>query len=212
MKQATKSKTTRHPFSNERSIVYEINARDISKNNSSGTNKNGKFSAFSTTPTWLNGNSNTGIPTLVSHMKELGINTIQIMPLQEFDNDEADPNSYEWGYMPRYFNTPDGSFASNWRDDSKIHELKAMMNVLHENNFRVTLDVVYNHTAEGFFGEGIYSFNAFVPYFYYRFGNGHISNGSGWEQLRTEGFISKSSSTASCFGHNSMALTAIDLI
>jgi pullulanase len=62
-----------------------------------------------------------------------------------------------------------------------------MVASLHKNGLRAILDVVYNHTAEGFYGEGIYSFNAFVPYFYYRFGNGYISNGSGCgNELRSE--------------------------
>jgi pullulanase len=55
-----------------------------------------------------------------------------------------------------------------------------MVNTLHENQFKLVLDVVYNHTSEGFFGDGINSFNGFVPYYYYRISHfGYVSNGSG---------------------------------
>lgn len=177
-------------FKNEKAVVYEISVRDISISNDSGVINRGKYCALNEEDTYLNGDSSTGIKTVMSHMKELGVNTVQIMPLQDFDDDESDPDFYAWGYMPRYFNTPDGTFATDWKNDSKIRELKEMVNAFHKNGFRVTLDVVYNHTAEGFFGEGVYSFNAFVPYYYYRFGNGYISNGSGCgNELRTEGYM-----------------------
>ena len=102
------------------------------------------------------------------------------MPIQDFENDENDENFYAWGYMPTFFDTPDGAYSLNWKSDAKIKEVKEMVNTLHSEGFRVILDVVYNHTSEGFYGDGIYSFNGFVPYYYYRFGgNGYPSNGSG---------------------------------
>jgi len=176
-------------FNNFKSVIYEISIRDISSLKSSGTSYNGKFKALLEKETYLNGDPNTGIKTIMSHLKELGVNTIQIMPLQDFDNDELS-NDYHWGYMPRFFNTPDGWFSSNPRNDSRIKELKDVIEEFHNNGFKVILDVVYNHTSEGFYGDGIYSFNAFAPYFYYRFGNGYISNGSGCgNELRTEGYM-----------------------
>lgn len=178
-------------FPLSKSIIYEIHVRDISSNSNSGAKQRGKFLALTKDNTSFTMMTETGnkvkVSTLLAHMKELGVNTIQIMPLQDFENEEEDENFYAWGYMPRFFFSPDGNFASDWKDDSKIRELKKMVKVFHENGLRVVLDVVYNHTAEGFRGDGIFSFNAFVPYFYYRFGNGHISNGSGCgNELRTE--------------------------
>nr|HPO49130.1 type I pullulanase [Spirochaetota bacterium] len=112
--------------------------------------------------------------------KELGINAVQIMPIQDFENEEHYEDSYAWGYMPTFFNTPDGSYSSDWRKDVKIKEVKEAINNLHKEGFKAILDVVYNHTAEGFHGDGIFSFNGFVPYYYYRFAhNGYVSNGSG---------------------------------
>lgn len=174
------------------SIVYEIHMRDISASEDSGTVHRGKYSALTHDKTSYQEKAAKGkkavkVSTLLAHIKELGVNTVQIMPIQDFDNDESNENEYGWGYMPRYFNSPDGIYSSNWKDDSKIHEVRKMVASLHKNGQRVVLDVVYNHTAEGFYGDGIFSFNAFVPYFYYRFGNGYISNGSGCgNELRSE--------------------------
>lgn len=181
---------TKTPISS--SVVYEIHMRDISINNDSGTTHNGKYLALTQDKTAYQekaakGKKATKISTLLSHIKELGVNTVQVMPIQDFDNDESNENEYGWGYMPRYFNSPDGIYSSNWKDDSKVREVRKMVAAFHKNGLRAILDVVYNHTAEGFYGEGIYSFNAFVPYFYYRFGNGYISNGSGCgNELRSE--------------------------
>lgn len=189
------------------SILYEIHLRDISIDSSSGCQHNGKYLALTEENTYLNGSRSTfkallkrfkevdedaTIKTGLSHIKELGINTVQIMPLQEFDNEQDDPLAYGWGYMPRFYNTPTGYYASNWRTDAKITELKTLINHLHQHDIRVILDVVYNHTAEGFTNERIFSFNGFVPYFYYRLINGDISNGSGCgNELRTETFMGR---------------------
>lgn len=181
------SKECRLKINIKDSIIYEIHIRDISIDSSSGIKYKGKYLGLTEIPTYLNSDHNTNIMTGISHLKELGINTIQIMPLQDFDNNELDENEYNWGYMPKNFNTPDGTYASNPLGDTKIRELKELVNFLHSEGFRVILDVVYNHTAEGFYGNGIYSFNGFVPYYYYRLSKGYISNGSGCgNEIRTE--------------------------
>lgn len=191
----------------EDSIIYEIHLRDISSHNSSGCKHNGHYSALTESDTYLNANHSIlkalikpaqaverdpNVKTLLSHINELGVNTLQIMPLQEFENEQADSTAYGWGYMPRFYNTPTGCYASDWRTDAKISELKALINHLHQHNLKVVLDVVYNHTAEGFTDESVFAFNGFVPYFYYRLMDGHISNGSGCgNELRTETFMGR---------------------
>ncbi|HPP05005.1 MAG TPA: type I pullulanase [Spirochaetota bacterium] len=168
-------------------IIYEIHIRDISIDRSSSIINRGKYSGLTEFETYLNSDRSSGIKTGLAHIKELGVNTIQIMPLQDFDNNEENENEYNWGYMPKNFNTPDRCYSSNWKTDAKIIELKELINFLHKEGLRVNLDVVYNHTAEGFWGDEIYSFNGFVPYYYYRIGNGYISNGSGCgNEMRTE--------------------------
>jgi pullulanase len=96
------------------------------------------------------------------------------MPIQDFDNDESDTATYNWGYMPVHFNSPDGGFATGPRGPAKIRELKTAIQALHERGIGVILDVVYNHTASGA------SFESLVPGYYFRMtGDGQFSNGSG---------------------------------
>ncbi|OQW93700.1 MAG: type I pullulanase [Beggiatoa sp. IS2] len=169
-------------------ILYEVHIRDVSIDKSAGCQHNGQYLALTEENTYLPRNSQ--IKTLLGHFRELGVTALQIMPVQDFDNDEDNPDGYAWGYMPRFFDTPDGAYSSNWQTDARIRELKALVNCLHKNHLKVILDVVYNHTAEGIWGEGILSFNGFVPYYYYRFLNGYLSNGSGCgNELRTEAFM-----------------------
>lgn len=173
-------------------VIYEIHTRDMTINESSGVVKKGKYEGLCEEKTFLHGNKESGISTSVNHIKELGVSVVQILPVQDFDNSESDPDEYGWGYMPRFFNSPDGVYSSDYKNDSKIKEVIDFVDIYHKNNLKVILDVVYNHTAEGFWGEGVFSFNAFVPYFYYRFGNGHISNGSGCgNEFRSESFMGR---------------------
>jgi pullulanase len=55
-------------------------------------------------------------------------------------------DSFNWGYDPKHFSTPDGSYASNAEGITRIIEMRAMNQALHEIGLRVVLDVVYNHT------------------------------------------------------------------
>lgn len=175
----------------EDTILYEIHLRDLSIDESSGCKNNGQYLALTEENTCLNGTDET-IKTLTSHFKELGVTTLQMMPLQEFDNEQDDPSFYGWGYMPRFYNSPTGSYASAWQTDAKIVELKTLINYLHQNGLRAVLDVVYNHTAEGFTSQKMFSFNGFVPFYYYRLINGEIANGSGCgNEFRTEAFMAR---------------------
>ncbi len=171
-------------------VIYEIHLKDLSMDETSGGNPQyaGKYLSLTEDDTFLNGNRSSNVTTMLNHFKDLGVNTIQIMPLQDFDNNEEIKDEYHWGYMPKFFNTLDGSYSTDWKSDSKIVEAKKMVDSLHKNGMKVILDIVYNHTAEGIYGNGIQSFNGFVPYFYYRISeNGYISNGSGCgNELRSE--------------------------
>jgi len=55
-------------------------------------------------------------------------------------------DSFNWGYDPKHFNVPDGIYASNPDGVTRIKEMRAMIQALHETGLRVVLDVVYNHT------------------------------------------------------------------
>jgi pullulanase/glycogen debranching enzyme len=110
--------------------------------------------------------------TCLDHALFLGVNAIQIMPVQDFDNDESNPADYRWGYMPVHFFSPDGWYASCTTDASRVRELKLLIDALHRAGLKVILDMVLNHTAEDpneFNLEARFSFNGLAPRYYYRF-------------------------------------------
>ncbi|MFQ3250742.1 MAG: pullulanase [Glaciecola sp.] len=79
-----------------------------------------------------------------------------------------DIDQFNWGYDPKHFNAPEGSYASNPDGVQRIVEMRAMNQSLHEVGLRVVLDVVYNHTnASGLFENSV--FDKVVPGYYHRY-------------------------------------------
>ena len=169
------------PFSE--AIIYEIHVRDFSIAENSGIRNKGNYLGFTEENTTLPG---TDIKTGLDHLVELGINTIQLMPIQDFEHNNA-ANNYFWGYMTVNFNSPDGWFTGNQYDASRIREFKQLVDACHKKGIKVVLDVVYNHTAEGN-PEIRYNFNGIVPHYYYREKtDGNYWNGSGCgNEVRSE--------------------------
>jgi 1,4-alpha-glucan branching enzyme len=73
-----------------------------------------------------------GVIARLPHLKELGINAIQLMPITEFAGD------YSWGYNPAH------PFAVT-RTYGGREALKALIKAAHAHGIAVILDVVYNH-------------------------------------------------------------------
>jgi len=169
------------PFSD--AIIYEIHVRDFSIAENSGIRNKGNYLGFVEENTTLPG---TDIKTGLNHLIELGVNTIQLMPIQDFEHNNA-VNNYFWGYMTVNFNTPDGWFTGNQYDESRIREFKQLVDAFHKRGIKVVLDVVYNHTAEEN-PEIRYNFNGIVPHYYYREKpDGNYWNGSGCgNEVRSE--------------------------
>jgi pullulanase len=173
----------RPQFSFKDAVIYEIHVRDFSISEDSGIKNRGKFLGFTESATRLN---NTEISTGIDHLVELGVNTVQLLPVQDFEFD-PEKSEYFWGYMPVNFNAPMNWYATSRTDDSAVREFKQLVSALHERGIKVTMDVVYNHTSEG---NPLmrYNFNGFVPNFYYRQrDDGSYWNGSGCgNEVRSE--------------------------
>ncbi len=153
-------------------IIYELHVRDFTIDRHADVLMAGQYSGLSESGRRLI--SDASIATGLDHLVELGVTHVQIMPIQDFDNDETDAEAYNWGYMPIHFNSPDGVYASDPMGDAKIREVRQMVDALHARGIRVILDVVYNHTSSKS------SFDQIAPGYYYRFNDdGSYSNGSG---------------------------------
>ena len=116
----------------------------------------------------------------LDHLKELGVTHIHILPSFDFatvDETKLDENHYNWGYDPKNYNVPDGSYSTDPANPVvRIREFKEMVKSLHQNGFRIVLDVVYNHTASTDHS----NFDLTVPgYFYRQNADGSYSNASG---------------------------------
>ena len=86
-------------------------------------------------------------PRVIEHLVDLGVTTIELLPVQAFIDDrqlvEKRLRNY-WGYNSIGYFAPEPRYLSVHHD-----EFKTMVKSLHEAGLEVVLDVVYNHTAEG---------------------------------------------------------------
>ncbi|MFC0187821.1 type I pullulanase [Fictibacillus aquaticus] len=163
------------PISKTDSVIYELQVRDFSSHPESGMKNKRKFLAFCESGTKTPGNIETGL----DYLKNLGVTHVQLLPVADFGSvDERNPGeSYNWGYDPENYNSPEGSYSTDPDDPAaRIRELKQAVLALHESGIRVILDVVFNHV---YIRENS-SFEKLVPGYYFRFDQGgRPSNGTG---------------------------------
>ena len=150
-------------------VIYELHIRDASINENSGIVHKGKYLGLAEENT----KSKDGVATGLSHLKELGVTHVHLLPFFDYNSvDESKPDKaqYNWGYDPLNYNIPEGSYSTNPYDgNTRIKELKEMIAAFHKNGLRVVMDVVYNHVADA----GTSNFNQLVPGYYFR----HKKNG-----------------------------------
>lgn len=161
-------------------IVWEVHVRDFSNQPESGISEEhrGKFLAFTESGTTLEGSDVT--PTGIDYLKKLGVTHVQINPFYDFgsiDETKSNEDDYNWGYDPKNYNVPEGSYSTNPYDGNvRIKETKMMIQALHNAGIGVIMDVVYNHT---YTGDDSF-FNLTVPNYYYRLDeNGNFTDNSG---------------------------------
>lgn len=148
-------------------VIYELHHRDFSIDASSGLVNKGKFLALAE-------------PKAIDYLKRLGVNAIHILPSFDFasvDETRLEQPQYNWGYDPKNYNVPEGSYATDpYEPTRRIKEFKTMVMALHKAGIRVILDVVYNHT----FNIKNSNFQRISPDYYYRkTADGKYSDGSG---------------------------------
>ena len=77
------------------------------------------------------------IVNFIPYFKKLGINAIELLPVQEFTGNDS------WGYNPTFYFAADKAYGT--KDD-----LKYLIDKCHENGIAVILDVVFNHADKKF--------------------------------------------------------------
>ncbi len=123
-------------------IVYEVNLRGL-------TNSDPSITA-SIRGTYA------GAAAKASALKSLGITAVEFLPVQETQNDAngLDPHSPDgdnyWGYATLNYFAPDRRYSSDKSPGGPTREFRAMAKAFHDLGLKVFVDVVYNHTGEGY--------------------------------------------------------------
>ena len=68
----------------------------------------------------------------LSYLKRLGINAIELMPVNEFEGNDS------WGYNPMTYFAPDKYYGTK-------NDLKTLIDSCHANGIAVIMDIVFNH-------------------------------------------------------------------
>ena len=89
-----------------------------------------------------------GVVRELPYLEGLGVNTIELMPITNIDED------YRWGYLPLNYFAPDERFGTPG-------DLKRLINECHKRGIAVILDSVYAHTSQEFPYNKVYS-NSYV--------------------------------------------------
>ncbi|MEH2282045.1 MAG: alpha-amylase family glycosyl hydrolase [Nostoc sp.] len=104
---------------NRELVIYEMHVADFT-GDEVDSNERGKY---------------LGIIAKLDYLCELGINAIELMPVNEY------PGDYNWGYKVRHFFATESSYGST-------ADLKRLIDECHGRGIRVFMDGIYNHTDE----------------------------------------------------------------
>ena len=143
-------------------VIWELHVRDFSIDENSGMENKGKYLAFTESGTTVPG---TEISTGLDYMKQLGINYVHLLPVYDINSVDETKGGYNWGYDPKNYNVPEGSYSTDpYNGAVRVNEFKQMVKSLHDNGIGVVMDVVYNHVADA----GTFCINKIVPGYFSR--------------------------------------------
>ena len=113
--------------------IYETHIKNFSKlNHELAEFKRGRLAALA--DDWS-----------IKYFKELGVNNIELMPINPTcpgrQIPEIDGRTDSWGYNPYCYFAIDPRYGN-------LADLAAVVNKLHQNGIKVTVDAVFNHTGE----------------------------------------------------------------
>jgi isoamylase len=125
-----------------RSVIYEAHVKGLTAHPSSNVANPGTYQ---------------GVIQQIPYLVDLGITSIEFLPVHEFNEWEvtrSNPGTGErltnyWGYSTVGFFAPNGSYSASGQNGEQVREFKEMVRSLHAAGIEVILDVVFNHTAEG---------------------------------------------------------------
>ncbi len=135
--QSSRTRTERPRVPPAERIIYEGHVKGLTRRMKGMPSKRqGSYAAL-------------GSKQLVNHLKDLGVTTLELLPIHGFVDDEFLVEKglvNYWGYQTLTFMAPEGRYAMG---GDAVRELSEAIKTLHRQGIEVFLDVVYNHTCEG---------------------------------------------------------------
>ncbi len=165
-------------------IAYEVHVQDFTDQLPVSEDLKGTFRAMITPGLENTGGEKIGFDYLV----DLGINTVHLMPVQEYvhfpDDDwkasfQNDPymisqgvseENYQWGYRTSHAMAVESKYRSKGKEPGEERdEFRDLVQAFHDRDIAVIIDIVPNHTAENMDGNGwFFHFNVLDKLYYYR--------------------------------------------
>jgi glycogen operon protein len=140
-------------------VVYETHVRGFTAGPASNVESPGTYR---------------GMIEKIPYLKSLGITSIELLPMFEFDemeyfhqNDRRSSLKNYWGYSTLGFFAPMSRYAASGNHGQQVDEFKELVKAIHAAGMEVILDVVYNHTVEGGEGGPVLHFKALGQEVYY---------------------------------------------
>jgi len=138
-----------------KTIIYELHVGGFTKNPDSNIS-NSKKGTF------------IGLIKKIPYLKSIGITSIELLPVFAFDSyDSPEGLQNYWGYSPINWFTPHQGFVDGQNPLEARKQFKQLVEVCHDNEIEVLIDVVYNHTTEGNQDGPSISWKNFGPKTYY---------------------------------------------
>lgn len=136
-------KPLNYPLAN--TIIYETHVKGFTASETSGVSEEEGRGTYK------------GFQKKIDYLKNLGITSVELLPMFEFDeNENGNENPRDgkklvnyWGYSTVGFFAPKTTYASDKTPGGSVREFKELVKSLHKAGIEVILDVVFNHTAEG---------------------------------------------------------------
>ncbi|KAF0139693.1 MAG: pullulanase [Stygiobacter sp.] len=143
-------------------IIYEMHVRDLTAHKSSTAKKPGTYQGL----------IEKGTKGGLEYIKNLGVNTVELLPTQDFgycelpyrDSLSGKFNTWNphernhWGYMTGAFFAPASYYSEDWKSfkwnkwmgstGKQVTDYKDMVKAFHKSGIGVVMDVVYNHLSE----------------------------------------------------------------
>lgn len=152
-------------------VIYEMHVRGFTQDLTSDVQHRGTF---------------LGVVEKIPYLLQLGINAVELLPVQEFNEMELPRSNIEthellynyWGYSSVNWFSFMNRYAVSSIPGAVIGEFKIMVRELHRHGIKVILDSVFNHTAEAL--GGVLSYAGIARKVYYMVdSNGDYLNFSG---------------------------------